>query len=228
MKFSIAKEHRDFFEKNGFIEFGDLLSAEDVKIINDEIERFFKERFNLAERGLLTRSPEDYYLKGHDLWRFSPLIKNIICKKHFTKIATELTFKTKVRLAFDQLLTAGNTPLKVTNLVNDSHVRGITSGMIICLADHEEEIIPEGENLELVSNLFPHVAGNVTFFNATTDLNSEELSKRLGERFLLVAFADLKALYVLQEKDPHTHTLKSMGYVFGDRLKEEFHPSLLR
>jgi hypothetical protein len=48
------------------------------------------------------------------------------------------------------------------------------------------------------------------------------------QKFLLFLYAEEDALYTLNPLDPHTHALKRMGYVFGDRLKETTHPHLIR
>lgn len=72
---------------------------------------------------------------------------------------------------------------------------------------------------------------------ALIDLEKEEvifISEKASNSFpakkpvLLVAFADEKARYKLQENDPHTHALKKLGYGFGDRLTEETHPLIVK
>jgi hypothetical protein len=48
------------------------------------------------------------------------------------------------------------------------------------------------------------------------------------QRYLLIVFANRRAQYVLNANDPHAHALKHKGYVFGDRLREELHPIVIR
>lgn len=43
---------------------------------------------------------------------------------------------------------------------------------------------------------------------------------------LVVALCPSVAVYVKNDADPHTHDLKKLGLVFGDRLQNETHPLL--
>ncbi|MCH9614838.1 MAG: hypothetical protein SP1CHLAM54_00540 [Chlamydiia bacterium] len=43
---------------------------------------------------------------------------------------------------------------------------------------------------------------------------------------LVIAFCSSVAVYVKNDADPHTHDLKKMGLVFGDRLQNDTHPLL--
>ncbi|QLH36192.1 MAG: hypothetical protein HWD61_08680 [Parachlamydiaceae bacterium] len=45
---------------------------------------------------------------------------------------------------------------------------------------------------------------------------------------MLLAFADFRTVYILNENDPHTHTLKHLGYVFGDKLSDKLNPIVYR
>jgi hypothetical protein len=46
--------------------------------------------------------------------------------------------------------------------------------------------------------------------------------------FLMIAYCDKYSQYLYEERDPQVHFLKSLGYVFGDRLSDRLHPILLR
>jgi len=61
--------------------------------------------------------------------------------------------------------------------------------------------------------------GDVHFYLPDTLIDFPNESEKL-----LVVFSTEKARYTLQEKDPHTHSLKKLGYSSGDRLGDETHP----
>lgn len=65
-------------------------------------------------------------------------------------------------------------------------------------------------------------------FFAKFPVNTETLPLKPNERYFVIGWADEKAQYMLEPKDPHTHELKKLGYVFGDRLQEKWHPTLIR
>ena len=68
-------------------------------------------------------------------------------------------------------------------------------------------------------------SGEAIFFSAE---HSFSLAKEDDRSYLLIAYAGPRAVYVFNEHDPDTHLLKRQGYVFGDRLREEIHPTLTR
>lgn len=57
-----------------------------------------------------------------------------------------------------------------------------------------------------------------TVINTSTPFECEE--------GLVIAFCDRITVYVRNDNDPFTHDLKKMGYVFGDRLRDDTHPLL--
>jgi len=48
------------------------------------------------------------------------------------------------------------------------------------------------------------------------------------QRYLMLVYTHPTAIYYLEEKDPKTHHLKSLGYVFGDRLNDKLNPIVYR
>lgn len=79
MRFTTSFEHRDFFSKNGYIEFEQLIS--------------------LDECALLRSKTADL-----DLWRQDPLVKKISLRSQYGEIASELSHKKILRIGFDLLL----------------------------------------------------------------------------------------------------------------------------
>ena len=125
-------------------------------------------------------------------------IKKISHLAKLAKLASELTHKTKLRFGFDQFLVP---PYGVKNLHNE-----------ICITS-------------LAMALYVNVAtGHAIFSLPAMDLASLPLDKEA--RYFLICWAEERSQYILQPRDPHTHELKRRGFVFGDRLKEEWHPTL--
>lgn len=222
MLFTTAKEHRDFFRKKGSIEFSGLLSDEQVTGLNKNIDKILKER--RREKGPdRAAGPYGDYLLGHDLWRESVEIKQIICQKRLGSIASELFEKKPLRLGYDQLFVAASGyPWHEPLLAETSCLRGLLGGAMIALTDAKESAEEETEVL------FSAKAGNIIFFRDDLPLPLEQLETRHPQRFLLIAYAADTTVYTYQQTDPHTHSLKRFGYVFGDRLKEALNPLLYK
>jgi len=68
-------------------------------------------------------------------------------------------------------------------------------------------------------------SGGAVFFSAE---HTFSLAEEDETSYLLIAYAGPRAVYVFNEHDPDTHALKKKGYGFGDRLREETHPTLTR
>lgn len=91
-------------------------------------------------------------------------------------------------------------------------------------------LISLSENEALAeSSLFPHRPGNVTYFAPEEQIDFAELSA-LGSKgqFLMVVYVAKTTLYIMQNRDPHVHALKQLGYAFGDRLRDNIHPIIHR
>ena len=43
----------------------------------------------------------------------------------------------------------------------------------------------------------------------------------------MIGYADLNALYIPNEKNINKNYLKSLGYNFGDKLKDQTHPIII-
>lgn len=77
MRFSTSFEQRDFFSKNGYIEFEGLISLDDCALIKEQAA-------------------------GRDVWRSSGLLKKISLSPQLAEIAAVLSHKKSLRIAYDQ------------------------------------------------------------------------------------------------------------------------------
>lgn len=232
MKFTTAKEHRDFFQKQGWITFEEIFSPSQYSSMIQLISNTLKQKL---QTNLASGSPEILFREGFDLWRECPELKNLIIFPKLLDIVSELIDKEILRLGFDQFLPAwsGSQPSWVGNesiygeflnetasLKEISCIKGICGGILIPL----NETTFSSENIDL----FPHQKGQLTVLNAETPIPWPHLKGDRNQSFYLVAFADKNAIYQLNPKDPHTHVFKRWGYVFNDRLNETLNPIVYR
>lgn len=61
-----------------------------------------------------------------------------------------------------------------------------------------------------------------------TVLSTDKTVEPSDSKRLFIGLANELALYKLNEDDSSTHTLKNLGYGFGDRLKSKTHPIIQR
>jgi len=208
MRYATSREQRDFFFKNGFIEFEGLLTEEEREAALEAVHLALKKR-----GGAL------HFESGRDLWRVAPEVKKLSAKRRLAEIISELTGCRPIKLGCDQLLAPKGLPWQECSLEEIAPFQGAAGGALICLKGEEEPEEPSP---------FPGKAGNVTLFNKECLIDFTEVQKKEGALFLLVCYTEKSALYILQKNDPLTHSLKHFGYAFGDRLKEEFHPTLCK
>lgn len=241
MKFSTAKEHRDFFQKHGWIEFDDLLSPEQLNTANQEIDQVLAERLNVSVSRLKTFGSEKIYLHGHDVWRSKSFLQKLITQTRFAEIASELIERRPLRLGYDQLFPARmQKPFsdeaaqvysqfleQTTSLESVCCLQGVICGFMISLSDQEVELSEEKVSLGGI-DIFPSRPGNVIFFQPNVLINWSDLYSHLGQRFYMVVYTQPYANYLLEPKDPHTHSLKRLGYIFNDKLNDALNPIIYR
>jgi hypothetical protein len=237
MKVAIAKEHRDFFQKQGVIEFQDFLSLEQVEAFNQAINQALLSKINVSPEKWRHLSSEQVFINGRDLWRSNEELRKLISQPRLAAIASELIQKKPLRLGYDQLFPARH-PTSITNatsvygkfihqtvtLEEISCLTGVLCGLMICLSAPDSE---KADN-EFKPTIFPRQPGYVTFFQPTCSFNLEDLYQYPNQRFYLIVYTQAITHYQLQAKDPHTHALKSLGYVFNDKLSDKLNPIVYR
>lgn len=218
MKFTTNKEQRDFFYKNSFVEFADVLTPDQVQSLHGEANKIVAARLKISPRGLAARPPIDQYMQGRDLWRESDPIRKVVCARGLAQLASELLDAKQLRLAYDQFYPAGGELKGNLSLREFSSMQGVIGGAILALTNSEKD--PH------VLSVFPAHAGSISFFKPDLVVDFQELSQRHTGEFLMFVYTAATTVYVLQEKDPHTHSLKRLGYGFGDKLAEGWHPTV--
>lgn len=162
----------------------------------------FDELLSEQEQKSLITALKKVVTSTRDVSHTSEAVKTITHMSRLAKLASELTRVRHLRFGFDQVLVP---PVTIGNMLNEVCIQGLVCVLYIAI---DKDAGP---------SIFAKASADV----ATLPLNPDA-------RYFVVGWADEKALYLLQPKDPHTHQLKKHGYVFGDRLKEEWHPTLIR
>ncbi|MDF2550068.1 MAG: hypothetical protein K0S07_1135 [Chlamydiales bacterium] len=240
MKYSFTGDQRFHFEKTGSIIFERFVSDENLKIMHEQALNVAVQRGEKTKIVKSRLTPQQALLQGRDLYKDAPKVRSFAAKRGVVNLVLEITGLQSVRLAFDQLIVTSKAPLPekflhpslATDLVQReplsslSCIRGLTLSAILCLESDSvgESVFLQKETFSL-SDLKP---GDLAFLEADQPFPFDELyGKETGE-YLLIAYAEPQALYTLHERDIHTHLLKREGYVFGDRLKDPYHPLLFR
>lgn len=83
MKYALAKEHREFFAKNHYIEFEGLLTIEEITSLQRKIAQLLPK-------------------KQRDLWREDVDLQKIVLNRKLAEVASDLFKQSELRIAFDQ------------------------------------------------------------------------------------------------------------------------------
>ncbi|MFT4552464.1 MAG: hypothetical protein ACI9S8_001089 [Chlamydiales bacterium] len=238
MRFALHKDHRNFFQSNGCIEFEGLLSEKELSELNPAIDSVLVKRLGTTVEKLERFPFEQTYLSGRDVSRENELIKQSVCKSRLAEIASQLSGIKPLRLAYDQTLFSGyrdslKDPSKDTPfgrmvgedsfiLSDVSGFQGELCGLMLCLSDPIVE--SKEENTELEKSIFSNSAGSGVFFNQEALVSYAPILQIPYQRYLLIVYAEKRLFYALREGDPNTHELKKSGYGFGDKLHGSDHP----
>lgn len=231
MKFATDKSHRDYFYKHGTIEFDELFSPEQIHELNVAIDAVLCKNLSIRKDQLARQTPQELFLGGRDLFRRDESIKKLLLHRRLAEIAVELMETHFLRMGYDQLL-LGETKQPIIETTYDRFLRRegtlqekscitpIICGLMLCLDPAQAS--------ENSSAFFPKTAGSGVFFKPDIPLDLSFLCQALGGRYLLIAYAEARTVYILNENDPHTHALKHIGYVFGDKLSDKLNPIIYR
>lgn len=213
MKITIDLAHQSFFQTNGYIQFEELYTPAQIEAINLEINLVLAKR----EKKHPEQTAQELFQKGRDVWRSSSHLNKYLNHRNLAGIASELVDYKPLRLGYDQyLLPPLPYPAKYT-LNQISCIQGILCGVLLCLVTAENSIPNE---------IFPAKAGDATFFHANYNFPWDQMTP--GQAFLLIAYTQERALYIHQEDDLNKYAFKDLGYNFGDRLTDQWHPIVYR
>lgn len=223
MRFAQTADHREYFSKNNYIEFEEVLPVGQVSTLKKNAIETMEKRLHLPFSKFVSRPPQEVLLAGHDLWRSSDAIKKIAHKNAFATIASELFQIVPLRMGFDQLFLIEKnnaSPFSQTYSLQDTSCLSPLAGALILPLD----------DLPTPLSFFPMPikAGSGLFISPSFPIPWPELFSTPGLNFFMIGFAQGRTYFRPDTRDPHAVTLKKLGYVFNDPLKDSVHPIILR
>lgn len=200
---TLTAQQITFYKTNGYLELEDLFSQEESLKYDIAIQKSF-------ETG------------PRDLWRHSFPLKNLLLSKNLSILALALTDQSTLRLGCDHLFTPDfslKRPEKIKNLFS---LQGIACTMIFQFQTGTCLFPSKPSPLGFIP--FPHKRGNVVIVKPEFLLNWPP-----AQLPLYVAIYTLtNAIYIENQMDPQGPFLKQLGYGYGDLLKTDTHPILMK
>jgi len=242
MKYATAKEHRDFFNKNRIIEFEGLFPEELAKSMSQGIEEVLANRLKSTGDKLKSIHPEELFLQSRHLWMESEALKKGVMLHQLGQIAFELFEQKPIRFGYDQYLPFyrsaiqnkeipyGNFLKKHLTLEEVSPIQTAVGGLMIALPKKHKAKKTLEIPTEPQTTIFPTQAGSGVFISADTPL---DLTPLMGGdeplfHYLLIVYTTGTSVYVSNREDPLLHTLRHLGYAYGDRLNDLQNPIVFR
>ncbi|MGC1878911.1 MAG: hypothetical protein WA347_05615 [Rhabdochlamydiaceae bacterium] len=223
MRFAITADHREFFTKNHYIEFEELLNRDQVASLKKNVEETVAKRLRIPLAKLKEKSPPEVYQAGYDLWRESDGIKKIAHKQAFAALASELMQIIPIRYGFDQYFAT-------THCTGSPYDLPLSLQDISCLNPLAGALLLPLEDLASPPTFFPMPLkmGSGLFLSPTFSLPWPQLFSTRGLCFFLIVYAKEKTSFRADSHDPHAVSLKKLGYAYNELLKDSIHPIVLR
>jgi hypothetical protein len=223
MRFAITADHREFFSKNHYIEFEEIISLEQIATLKNQAERTLATRLHISIEKLSKKPAPEIYQAGYDLWRDNEAIKKITHKHAFAALAAELMQVIPLRYAFDQYFAMTHctvSPYDVPSSLQE----------ISCLNPLAGALLLPLQDLTSPPSFFPMPlkCGNALFVSPTFALPWPQLFSTPGLCFMLIVFSAERTFFRPDSHDPHAVSLKKLGYAYNDALNDRLHPIVLR
>ena len=122
MRFALNSDHKDFYSKNSFIEFDELLTPDSLASLQSDIETTLSHRLKIPSSRLHEQPLKALFDAGFDIWRDSSTFKKTLFKSTVSEIAAQLFEESFLRIGFDQYIdtASGSSPLLTSSLsLND-------------------------------------------------------------------------------------------------------------
>ena len=107
--FDVTDDQISFFQENGYLNYGPILTPEELDELRDEVQRFIAGEQSAMMRQDLggakeTAVGEEKFVQISGLWKVSPTIKRFATLERRARIAAALLGVGKVRLLSDMVL----------------------------------------------------------------------------------------------------------------------------
>lgn len=216
MRLQLTGNQRQFFQKEGYIEFENIFNKESLLHISNQIDQVLLDRNpKLGQNS----NPQDLFQISRDVWRNNSDIKNFICNRRLTEIISQLLLQNFVYVACDDVFRTfsktGFNPYPHEALQNFSCIQPLLCTALI----HLKGSVPSFP-------LIPKSPENIVIFAPDFRIKWDHFFSEPNQSFLLISYASKTASYLEKPEDPKLHELKKFGYAFGDRLNPSVHPFL--
>lgn len=256
MKYAVASEHRDFYQKQHAIEFESLLSSEHLRQLIAADDTVLAERLGVKPEDVKNQASHKLFMAGRDIWRSDEYLKRFIVHSHLSEIASELIEQKPLRLGYVQFfpgpprrLNPHSQPDPYAQFLQHQHslkevscLQTVLCGLMLCLSSFGTEPEENRKGFNIVEantasldqatvqpvSVFCKKAGNGIFFTPDVPIDFQQLWEHPGQTYLMIVYTHFVTQYILNENDPHGHALKRLGYVFGDRLSDKLNPIVHR
>ncbi len=220
MRFATNLDHKKFFHKNRYIEFTEILSANEAKALKENADRVLLKRLSCKEEQIAKKSTKDIFTQGRDFWREDPSYKKIALHQNLANIAASLVGAQTFRMGYDHYIRKGYDAITLspTSLQNISSIQKIYGGMLIRISGTSESLTNE------TAFPIPKNPGDAIFFHPEYLLSWEALFQDLESSFYLIVYAHGEARYIPNEKDIQPNFLKKVGYMQGEFLRNDLNP----
>ena len=232
MKFSVSNEQRSFFHLQGAIEFEGLLDNEETEMLQRSIQDEIAARLSLSPSELGKLRSDELYVAGRDLWRSSQEIKKIISHRRFGEMASQLVNAKLLRLGYDQYFPPPEPATALQKIYQQllspsrtlhsyGSIQGVLCGLMLCISGTRTS---DRNHLEVFSS----VPGNGVFFRPSLTIDFTDLLNHAGQDYYLFVYASARSVYTLNREDHHSRDWVNLGYDFGDKLSDKWHPIIYR
>ncbi len=217
MTLSLSAQQASFFTNNGYLELEDLFSAANCAEYSAALQA------TLIERSVTSQGASPF-IRGRDLWRDTPVLKSLLFSRKLSSLAHSASGKTILRLACDQWFEPGYFLEKPQKLQDFFCIQGIACGLFIQL-DPGMAIVPS-KTSPLGILPFPQKQGSALLLKPSLLINWPLLTPGMGLYF--VGYALAASVYVQNTRDAAGIILRQYDYGYGDPLRNDTHPLLIR
>lgn len=200
MRFTLNRPAIDAFNKTGQFAVESFFDSAKLAKINRLIDEKISS-FEFKEKAML---------EGHNLVIENEALQKAINVFNLAVLSYEFTKVKPIRLAYDQFLFGG-----ISTFDEDRNSLFLNNELSI-----DQKVAVSLPVMCVVINL---KTGDLLFLKPTETMPKVSL----GDRYLFLVFTQAASLYQPCKGDPVESFLKKRGYVYGDKLKDSYHPLLL-
>ncbi len=223
MRLAISPDHKEFFLKNNYIEFEELLSAGQLADLRKSADETLASRIKISASKPGYSPSKAAFHAGYDLWRDNASVKKAVQKKEFALLASELFQTLPLRCAFDQYFSTAQistSPFPEATTLQESSCLTPLAGALILLLD---DLLKPLSSFPLPIN-----AGNGLFISPSLPIPWPEIFSLPDLKMLIIGYSGKKTMFSAGTRDPRAMDVKMQGYVFNEFLNDSKHPILIQ